>query len=197
MVYNSFASLQSGQASVKGGIVLWVAFISRISKEALYQWSMRVGKRVRSSALVANAWHHRSDALSSLPVALAAIGHMIWPGLKFLDSVAAIIVAVFIFQAAMKIIMPALRELVDAGVSASKREEIIELVQACNGVESLHKLRTRRVGSGVQVDLHVQVDGELTVTAGHDIATSVQLKLLKDCDDIIDVLIHTEPIDTT
>ncbi len=192
LTYRACMSLQKAATTAPGWTVFTVAVISMVIKEILYHWTIRAGKRVKSSALIANAWHHRSDALSSLPVAMAAIGQRIWPEFRFFDPLAAIVVAVFILQAARKIIMPAWRELIDAGVSADKRREITEKTLACDGVVSLHQLRTRWVGSGVHVDLHIQVDPELTVREGHAITPQIK-KRLRD-DDVIDVLVHVEPV---
>lgn len=174
-------------------LAFWVAIAAMVSKELLYQWSFRVGKKIKSSAIIANAWHHRSDALSSVPVAIAVIGAAIWPSLTYLDHIATIIVSVFIMQAAAKIVMPSLRELIDSGVSDKHRESIEKLVLEIKGVESLHALRTRHVGNGIQVDLHVQVAPTLTVVEGHDIATKVKRHVETEDDDVLDVLVHIEP----
>lgn len=177
----------------------WLAFIaaclSIATKEWLYQWNVVVGRRVRSSALLANAWHHRSDALSSVPVALAVLASQIWPGWGFLDQVAAVIVSVLILYAAWEISVPAFRDLIDAGASEKERQDILEISLTTEGVHSVHALRTRYIGPGLYVDLHAQVDGTLTVRQGHDIASAVKHRLLNDGPDVVDVVVHIEPED--
>jgi cation diffusion facilitator family transporter len=177
----------------------WVAFaaacLSIVAKELLYRWTAHVGRRLRSSALVANAWHHRSDALSSLPVAVAVLGTRIWPAWGFLDHIAAVIVSVLILHAAWEITWPALRELIDAGASEQERKAMLTLARQTEGVRAVHKLRTRSIGAGLQVDLHVLVEPELSVRAGHAIAGVVKERLLQHGPNVIDVLVHVEPFD--
>lgn len=183
--------------TLDGGTPGWIAFaaagVSIIAKEILYRWTIRVGKRVKSSAMVANAWHHRSDAMSSLPVAIAVLATRIWPSLIFLDHIATVIVAVLILQAAWRIVWPTLRELIDAGAVQADREAILAFALATPGVQAVHALRTRHVGSGLLVDLHVLVSPGLTVREGHAIAGLVEARLRADATDVIDVLVHVEP----
>lgn len=177
----------------------WIAFaaacLSIAIKELLYRWTVRVGGRVKSSALIANAWHHRSDALSSLPVAVAVLGARIQPNWVFLDHIATVIVAVLILHAAWTITWPALRQLIDAGADQKTREAILSLALATQGVQAVHKLRTRHIGPGLQMDLHVMVDPDLTVAQGHAIAGVVKKRLLNHGPEVVDVLVHVEPFD--
>jgi len=193
--YRAIQTLPQWHASRPGWIALAAACLSIAAKEVLYQWTARVGKRVRSSALVANAWHHRSDALSSVPVALAVLGTHVWPDWGFLDHIGAVIVSALILHAAWEITWPALRELIDAGASEEDRRAMLDLALQTEGVESVHKLRTRSIGPGLQVDLHVLVEPELSVREGHDIAGVVKHRLLEDGPNVIDVLVHVEPYD--
>ena len=195
--YQAIADLRASHPTPNGSIVLALALVSVVVKEALYRWTARAGRRVGSSAMVANAWHHRSDAFSSLPVAIAGIGAIVWPGLPYLDHVAAIVVTIFILQAACGIVWPAVKKLVDTGAGRGDRQLILDLAQSVDGVLSVHKLRTRYVGSGLQVDLHVLVDPELTVREGHAIAHRVEAVLLADGPAVATVLMHVEPFDTS
>jgi cation diffusion facilitator family transporter len=195
LAYRAIQTLHADYKSTPGWSALAVACLSIVAKEALYRWTTSVGKRVRSSALVANAWHHRSDALSSLPVAIAVVGTWIWPTWGFLDQIAAVIVSVLILHAAWEIVSPALRELIDAGATEQERRAMNELALKTEGVEAVHKLRTRSIGPGLQVDLHVLVLPELSVREGHAIAGVVKERLLEHGPNVIDVLVHVEPFD--
>lgn len=193
LVYSSLASIQVPRERLPGWIVLVAALASVAIKEGLYRWTVSVGQRVRSSSLIANAWHHRSDGLSSLPVALAALGSKIRPEWAFLDAVAAVVVSLLIGQAAWKILWPALRQLSDIGASEHERQHVESVALATEGVKSVHAVRTRHIGPGLQVDLHVLVDPLLSVREGHMIATVVKSRLLAEGPNVVDVLIHLEP----
>jgi cation diffusion facilitator family transporter len=193
--YRAVATLHEHQAASPGWVALFAAVVSIAGKEWLYRWNVKVGRRIKSSALLANAWHHRSDALSSVPVAVAVLCTRIWPGWGFLDQVATVIVSVLILYAAWEISGPALRHLIDAGATRKERENIVAIALNTEGVTSIHALRTRYVGPGLQVDLHVMVDGNLSVRQGHDIAGAVKRRLIAGGPNIVDVLVHTEPQD--
>ena len=171
------------------------AFVSIVAKEVLYRWTARAGKQVGSSALAANAWHHRTDALSSVPVAIAGLGAVLWPSVTYLDRIAALVVSIFILQAAWSISWPALQKLVDVGAGRRDCEQILRLARSTAGVRSVHGLRSRYVGRGLQVDLHVLVDPNLTVRQGHDIAHQVEARLLSEGPNVVNVLLHVEPYD--
>lgn len=175
----------------------WIAFaaavFSILSKETLFRWSHKIGERVGSGVLKANAWHHRSDALSSIPVALAVLGAALTPRLAFLDALGAVVVAVFILRAAWGIVMPALDTLADASPDPSWTGRITERVMGLDGIRDVHRIRTRSLGCGMAVDLHVLVDGNLSVREGHDIASAVQRLLLDGTGDVRDVVVHVEP----
>ena len=191
--YNAIISFNDTRQSPPGLIALIAALISLSSKEALYHWTVSVGEKAKSSALIANAWHHRSDGLSSIPAAMAVVGARLVPEWHFLDQVGAIVVSVFVLQAAYRIAWPALKELADTGAPADECGAIVDSCLNVEGVRATHKLRTRRIGHGWQVDIHVQVDGDLTVRHGHDIAGKVKQCLVDEGPSIIDVIVHIEP----
>ena len=193
--FNAVMSLKSAHAGPPDLIALVAALSAIVIKEALYHWTKAVGKRSKSPALAANAWHHRSDALSSIPAALAVAGAQFLPNWYFLDHIGAVVVTVFILQAAWRISWPAFKELTDSGASPEACREIKEISLGVEGVEQVHKVRTRRLGYGLQVDLHVQVDPGLTVREGHHIAGVAKSRLLKDGPDVIDVITHLEPFE--
>jgi len=191
--YRALSTLSAAPEKTPGWAALAVACISIAVKEILYRWNVDTGKKIKSSALIANAWHHRSDAMSSVPVAIAVLGTKIKPEWTFLDHVGAIIVSVFILQAAWKIIWPALNQLADAGVSLEERERLRSIAIAFEAVKDVHAIRTRNIGAGFQVDMHLMVDPALSVSKGHEIAGMVKEKLLCEGQNVVDVLIHIEP----
>ncbi len=174
-------------------IALYGALASIIVKEWLYRWTSAVGKRIRSSALVANAWHHRSDAFSSIPVLVAVIASAINPRLAFLDHLGAVLVSLFILWAAGKLLAGTLREMTGQGADRAKYGEMSTLAGRIPGVMSVHAVRSRLLGQGLFVDLHIMVDPNLTVRAGHDISEAVKKRLLDEMNDVVDVVVHLEP----
>jgi cation diffusion facilitator family transporter len=191
--WEALRSLQGEPARQPKTIALIVAAVSIVGKEALYRWTAAVSRRIKSPALAANAWHHRTDAISSLPVFLAVGGAMLFPQWSLLDRVGAVVVAIFIVHAAFKIIWPGLRELVDAGAPTEICREIMALARQNPQVQQAHGIRTRYVGSRILVDLHVVVDGGLSVKEGHDIAEDVKHRILQNGPEVIDVSVHIEP----
>jgi cation diffusion facilitator family transporter len=191
--WHSLSAMAGGAGATPGAPVLAVALVSIIGKELLYRWTANVGTRVHSAALVANAWHHRSDALSSVPVAVAACIGLIIPDYHFVDHLAAIVVSAMLLRAAYKIVWPSLLELSDAGADRSVRRRILDLAHSVPGVREVHGLRTRRMGPGYQADLHVMVDADMTVEKGHDIAQEVTRRLTAEGPQVIDALVHLEP----
>jgi cation diffusion facilitator family transporter len=193
LAYNALNTLRGGKYTQPGWAAFGAAVVSIVVKEVLYRWTAKVGKRVKSSAVVANAWHHRSDALSSIPVALAVAGAAISPSWSFLDPLGAVLVSVFVLIAAWRILRPALGQMVDVGAPEHVVRELKRLAAETKGVKGVHALRTRYLGSGLQADLHVTVDGGLTVQEGHDISEDVKQRLVEHGPDVLDVVVHLEP----
>ena len=174
-------------------IALVAALLSIAVKEALYHWTAKMGRETGSSALTANAWHHRTDALSSVPVAIAVSIAMIDHRLAIVDQIGALVVAVFVLHAAIRIIRPALDQLVDAGAPRAHRAELERLALEVNGVLAAHALRTRYIGSELAVDIHVEVDAKLSVADGFAIARQVKSDLLQRGPKVADVVVQIEP----
>jgi len=191
--YQALLALKLHQPGNPSWPVFVAACISIVVKEGLFRWQVRVGRRLRSSAMVANAWHHRSDALSSIPVAAAVLATRLVPGWVFLDAVAAVVVCLFILHASWTIIWPAARQLTDIGASGQERDEIERLAMSIEGVREVHAVRTRQLGPGLQVDLHLLVDPETTVLRGHEISHLAKSRLMEQGPHVLDVLIHIEP----
>jgi len=196
MGYNAVVSFGEKSDSVPGMIAFVAAVVSIIIKEILYRWNDSVGKKIKSSAMLANAWHHRSDAMSSIPVAVAVIVSKIYPGIGYVDNIGAIIVCLFILHAAYKISWKALRELTDVSVEKDVCNLLESLALSVEGVDDVHKCRTRFFGNGIQVDLHILVNPEFTVREGHDISRKVRRKLVENGPDVLDVIVHLEPYET-
>ncbi len=169
------------------------AALAIIGKEALYQYTIYVAKRIQSPMLKASAWHHRSDAISSILVLIAIGGAQL--GYPWLDAVAAIMVALMIFYMALQLILESTSELMDAGLAPEQVQEIRDYINSLNGVESLHFLRTRRMAGQVLADVHIQVDGRLSVSEGHYIGEAVLYKLKRQFPMISDVVVHIDPED--
>jgi cation diffusion facilitator family transporter len=162
-------------------------------KEFLYHWTVVIGKKIKSTALIANAWHHRSDALSSIPAFIAVIISSFFPQYAFVDSVGAVIVAIFIFKVTWDITKPAFMILIDSGASQKEINEIERIALTVKGVKSVHKIRTRKITDNYCIDLHIQVDGSMDVVKGHNISEEVKAQLIRNGPDIIDVVVHLEP----
>jgi len=189
---HAIRSLASGESSVPGLPALFVALISVASKEWLFRWTRRIARKVASPALEANAWHHRSDAISSIPVAVAVVVAHVWPSLAWVDAVGAVLVALFILHVAWGIAYPALQELVDAEIGG-KSAAVEALARNVAGVVEVHKVRVRRYGGAYVADLHVHVDAGLSVAEGHRIGHDVSDALLASDLGIVDAVVHVEP----
>ncbi len=190
--------LPHSPGSAPGKIALLAALISLVSKEILYRWTLFWGKKTRSMALSANAWHHRSDALSSLPVALAVGGTMIDPSWIFLDHLGAALVSLFILRAAYRICKDPVAQLMDQGMPPKELEKLQKVVWSIPGILGLHKIRTRYLGSSsLMVDLHIEVNPEISVREGHALASRVKFTLMEHFPDTLDVVVHVEPWEKT
>jgi cation diffusion facilitator family transporter len=178
---------------VPGLFALLAALVSVFAKEAVYQYTVRIARRLRSNMLHANAWHSRSDAISSIVVVIGVGGTM--AGLPWLDAAAAIVVALMIVKIAWDLLWQSLQELIDTALDAEQVEAISASIRDVPGVRSLHMLRTRRSGSDALVDVHLQVDPRLSVSEGHQIGETVRNRLLENNDEVTDVTVHIDPED--
>jgi cation diffusion facilitator family transporter len=173
---------------------IWVAAVSVISKEWVYRYTIAAARRVRSKLLEANAWHSRSDAISSL-VVIAGIGGTM-AGLEDVDAVAAIVVAWMIARIGWDFALQSVRDLVDTGLDEDTLEAIREVIHSVDGVGSLHELRTRRMGSTALVDVHlILADSRVSVSEGHQISEVVRSRIVARIDDVADVMVHIDPED--
>jgi len=176
-----------------GIMALIVAIISIGANEFLYYYTIRVGNKYNSSMLKANAWHHRSDSISSVIVLVGVGGTML--GFQMLDAIAAIGVTVMIIKIGWDLCVQSVRELVDTALEPETVDSINETIRAVDGVRELHSLRTRRMGGEALVDVHVLVSPKLSVSEGHHIGEKVREEVVKHVDDVTDVMVHIDPED--
>ncbi len=169
-------------------ISLVAAILSIAIKEAIYHYTIYVAKRVNSPMLRANAWHHRSDAISSIIVFIGVGGTML--GFLWLDAVATIGIAFMIGYVGFSLSFPGLKELVDTGLKKTQLIEIKEIVQSVSGVRDLHQLRTRKMGIYALVDIHILLDPHISISEAHKISESVRTRLIAKIPEITDVLVH-------
>jgi len=178
-----------------GMIALYAAVFSIIIKETLYRYTLRKGKECDSNVLIANAWHHRSDAYSSLAT-LLGIGGAIFLGTRWviLDPIAAIVVSFFIFKVAVVIIREALMELIETSLPAKNENEILNIAGDVQGVHNPHELKTRKIGSNIAIDLHIQVDRDLNIREAHAITVQLEKRLRDKYGEETYISVHTEPL---
>lgn len=194
IAYDAMQRLNQPELLARPGITaLIVAIVSVISKEAIYHYTMRTAKRLRSNMLIANAWHSRSDAISSIVVVIGVAGTMM--GYPYLDAVAAIAVAVMIAKIGFDLVRSSARELIDTALEPEVVESIRSEVFKVDGVRALHMLRSRRSGSAALVDLHLQVDPRVSVSEGHQIGDTVRRRLISRVEEVTDVTVHIDPED--
>lgn len=170
------------------------AAISILVKELLYRYTIIVGRRIRSSAVIANAWHHRSDALSSVAVLIGVTGAQIKPDWHILDAYAALLVTFFIIKVALEILRDAMREITDTAPKPEVIDQIMTCIRSVPNVIEAHDLRVRTVGGRHELSVHVIVDPHLTVIEGHNAAREVERCLIGDIEDIGEVTIHVDPV---
>ena len=186
----------SGENIAKpGGLALLAALLSIAFKEMIYQYTYKVGKAVDSQAVIANAWHHRSDALSSIGTALG-IGGAILLGGKWtvLDPIAAIVVSFFIVKVAVKLLRPCINELTDEALPKDVDDEIVRIVEEEDGVSHPHHIMTRRIGNNIAVEMHVRVDGNMPLYLAHQKVSNIENRLKERFGRDSHFGIHVEPL---
>lgn len=189
-----YTFLQGGQLESPGVVALVAALVSIVSKEILYQYTVIQGKKLNSQAVVANAWHHRSDALSSIGTAIGIGGAILlgdhW---RVLDPIAAVVVSFFIMKVSVQLLIPCVDELLEKSLTDDVEKEIEQTVLSFPGVSQPHHLRTRRIGSYYAIEIHVRMDGKITLEEAHGTATAIENKLKEMFGKGTHVGIHVEP----
>ena len=189
-----YTFLRGGQLESPGVVALVAALVSIVSKEILYQYTVIQGKKLNSQAGIANAWHHRSDALSSIGTAIGIGGAILlgdhW---RVLDPVAAGVVSFFIMKVSVRLLIPCVDELLEKSLPEDVEKEIEQTVLSFPGVSQPHHLRTRRIGNYYAIELHVRMDGKITLEEAHSTATAIENKLKEMFGKGTHVGIHVEP----
>ncbi|KAA0014560.1 cation transporter [Billgrantia pellis] len=194
IAWASLARLLSGTPIPAPGLwAMGVAVLSLVAKEWIFRYTLKVAKRVHSRLLEANAWHSRSDALSTAVVLVGLVAAQF--GVGWVDAVAAIIVGVMVGQVGWRLLWESSRELIDTALPEDDQERMQRIAEAVSGVDSVHDLRTRSVGSHVVLDLHIVVPPRLTVSEAHEIGNAVSRQLRKAYPELADVTFHIDPED--
>lgn len=194
ITYDAVVSLQSPHAEVLGLLPLVLAAASIPIKELLFHLTRFVARRTSNISLLANAWHHRTDAFTSVAAAAGlagvAFGGKQW---GFLDHLTGMVLAAFLFVVAIRIMVRSGSELVDRAPSAATLSGIKRALAETSGVKAYHAFRARRIGGKVEMDVHIEVDGSLTVVEGHDIAAAVRRHIREADRNVLQVVVHIEP----
>ena len=195
LVVSSLLDFRSGVGVAPvAGSAACVAIVSILVKEALFWWTRGVAKRLHSDLLMANAWHHRMDSISSVGVAVALLG--VWLGgadWAFLDGAVTLVLGCYLVFEAAKIFLRACSDLLDTAPEREVIEDLREHILPTPGALAYHDFRVRRVGDVYEIDLHLQVDPRITVEKGHRIAREVKLRLREQHPEVSKVLVHVEP----
>lgn len=188
--------LDGGEVSSPGMIALWAAVASIVLKEILYRYTIIQGKALNSPMMIANAWHHRSDAFSSVG-SLLGIAGAIFLGDKFviLDPITGCVISIFILVMAVKMSVPAIKELLDVSLPDDVEEKIEATAKSVKGVVDLHELKTRREGPGIIMEGHLVLDSEISLKEAHDISKKVEESLRKEFGTETQISLHLEPED--
>lgn len=186
--------IQGGELKAPGMLAFWAALLSIVLKEAVYQYSMVKARQLNSQAVEANAWHHRSDALSSVGTALG-IGGAIFLGQKWtvLDPIASVVVGAFIVKVSVDLLRNGIGDLMEQSLPEEVEQEILQLADSVDGIEEPHDLRTRRIGNHYAIELHILMDGDVTLNEAHEKASEVEELLRQHYGAETHVVVHVEP----
>lgn len=173
--------------------IIVIAAISIGVKEWLYRYTLKLGHSIKSNLLISNAWHHRSDAFTSIIVLISVIGAFL--GFRHWDAIGAFIIALLIIKISIQMIAAGVKELIDTAVDEKTHQEFVAFIQKIPGVQSIHQLRTRTHGENVFIDIHIIVDPFISVSEGHYIGEQVRVLLIKQFKNVRDVTVHVDPED--
>ncbi len=193
IAWDSLDEILHGSHDKPGWIALPIALLSIVANEILFHYTRHVGTSIQSALVLANAWHHRSDAASSIVVAIGLIGTLF--GFIYLDALAAIIVGFMIVKMGWSYGWNSVKELVDTAVDPKLLAQIEQTIQAVDGVEKIHQLRSRLMGGDILIDVHILVAPHISVSEGHYIAQHVHRTLVKKFMRVKDVIVHVDPED--
>lgn len=178
-----------------GKIALIAAVLSIIIKEILYRITLHVGQRQNSQAVIANAWHHRSDAFSSIGTTIGIGGAiLLGPKGRVLDPIAAVIVSILIIKVALQLVWPAINDLLEKSLPKDIEDEIIAIISETPEIKNPHNLRTRRIGNDFAIEIHIRVDGQMTVSRAHELTLQIESKLRQKFGPHTHIALHVEPV---
>lgn len=189
---DAILTIMSGNIAEPGSWALFAAFISIIVKELLYRFTIKIGEEINSRGLIADAHHHRSDALSSIAALIGIGGAKL--GFRFLDPLAGLVVALLILKVGYEIMRDTSYELMDGRPDKEKINQIRELSASISGVIEIHDIKLRSYGPNYIVDLKIVVEDQLSVVEGHNIACQVEKKIVNNSEDVKDVMVHVDPL---
>ena len=193
-VINIYSYLRGEHIDLPKSIAIYGALISIVIKEIMYRMTIKVGKRIESQALVANAWHHRSDAFSSVAAFIGiSAAVLLGPSFAVLDPIVAIIVSLIVFKIALKLLYPSINELMEGRIDEEKIQLIIKVIKDNENIKGYHKLRTRQVGRLIVIDFHIELDKDLKLHVAHTIAHDIQNELKEVLGEELVANIHIEP----
>ena len=186
--------IQGAEIGVPRALALWVALLSILIKELMFRYTDKKGRELSSPALSANAWHHRSDALSSIAAAAGIGGSLLLGGRwTVLDPLASIVVGAMLLKVAWEIIKPSLGELTDESLPDKTEEEILEIINSFPEITEPHNLRTRRIGNRIAIEAHIRMDGNLTLLKAHELTSAIESQLKERFGNGTIVTLHMEP----
>lgn len=193
IAYKAFASIYEHRAGTPGLLAIIVAAASILLKEGMYWYTIKVGRRIKSPAVIGNAWHHRTDAFSSVAVLIGVTAAYINPAWHLADAYAALIVTVFIFKVGASLTWGALKQVVDTAPDKRILDKMVGAALKVRGVQQVHDVRARYSGQQIFVEMHVVVDPNLTVRQGHEIADKVRFHVVNEIADVTRVIVHIDP----
>lgn len=193
IAWDAFDELVHRQHTMPGWMALPIAILSILANELLFHYTRRVGTKINSALIIANAWHHRSDAASSIVVALGLLGTLF--GFIYFDAIAAVVVGLLIVKMGLEYMWNSVKELVDTAVAPAQLAEIEKVIQRVNGVDKIHQLRSRLMGGDILIDVHIMVSPLISVSEGHYIAQHVHQVLMNEIERVKDVTVHVDPED--
>ena len=190
IAWDALSELLRVDTTSPGWLTLPIICLSILSNEGLFHYTLSIGKRINSSLIIANAWHHRSDAASSLVVLIGLLGTL--AGFSYLDAVAAVIVGLMIIKMGWSTGWSSVRELIDTSVSVELLSQIKQVIKNTHGVEKIHQLRSRSMGNDVLIDVHIMVAPRISVSEGHYIAQHVHQAIMNQITSVKDVIVHVD-----
>ena len=187
--------LNGEELEAPGALALWAALLSIAMKELLYQYTAVKGRQLDSQVMIANAWHHRSDALSSIGAAIG-IGGAIWLGNRWtvLDPLASVLVGLMLVKVAYDLLKVNIGELTEGSLPAETEEEIVRIIESEPGISEPHHLCTRRIGKGIAIDTHLRLDGNMSLSEAHQKVTAIEHRLKERFGEQTHITIHMEPV---